>query len=45
MILAYLILGESISFIKIVAGILIIIGICINLMNKNAKVKEVNIES
>lgn len=35
MILAILILGESVSFIKIGAGLLIILGICINLISKN----------
>ncbi len=39
MILAFFILDESISFIKILAGLLIIIGICINIMNKDVKNK------
>lgn len=39
MVLAFFILGESISLIKIGSGILIILGICINLFNKN-KEKE-----
>jgi drug/metabolite transporter (DMT)-like permease len=40
MILAFFILGESISFIKILAGLLIIIGICINIINKDVKNKQ-----
>lgn len=40
MVLAYFMLGESISFIKIVAGIFIIGGICINIMNKKVETVE-----
>lgn len=40
MILAFLILGEYISFIKIVAAIFIIGGICINIMNKQVEEVE-----
>lgn len=43
MILAFCILGESISIIKIIAGILIICGICTNLMvKKTAKIEANN---
>lgn len=40
MILAFCILGESISIIKIIAGILIICGICTNLIVKKTTKKE-----
>ncbi|MCR8744589.1 DMT family transporter [Romboutsia lituseburensis] len=40
MVLAFCILGESISIIKIIAGILIICGICTNLMVKKTTKKE-----
>lgn len=42
MILAFCILGESISIIKIIAGILIICGICTNLMVKKTSKIEAN---
>ncbi|MEG0308771.1 MAG: DMT family transporter [Clostridium sp.] len=38
MTLAFLILGEAISWIKILAGLLVIIGICVNVMSKKSKV-------
>ncbi|MEG2289334.1 MAG: DMT family transporter [Clostridium sp.] len=38
MTLAFLILGEAVSWIKILAGLLVIIGICVNVMSKKTKV-------
>ncbi|MGL5328724.1 MAG: DMT family transporter [Peptostreptococcaceae bacterium] len=40
MILAFFILGEEISIVKVCAGVLIIIGICINIMGKSSKSNE-----
>lgn len=40
MILAFFMLGESISLIKIIAGLLIIAGICTNLFSKNKEIEE-----
>lgn len=40
MILALFILGESISLVKIIAGLLIIAGICTNLFSKNKEIKK-----
>ncbi|MGL5379182.1 DMT family transporter [Clostridium sp.] len=40
MVLAFFILGETISFIKIVAGVFIISGICINIMNRKVELTE-----